>query len=202
MDSRFFKVIDGPVWDKFVTIIAQRKIAAVAIRKFMKAVGAVQCYGTTPSSYMFDFKDAKSVDKNLWAKTKPRRGQYFFRPARTPAGKLIAEQIKSLPAAPSADDCIREAGLYNGFPVLIGANSIGYSPHLRFYSLDDHLLIIQVPWKDVDAKDMAKYKRDNAKGIHMSAEMDYLQWNPPQSLVEIKEWEALKLIDSIMGDKK
>lgn len=194
MNYRFFVVTDGPVMDCFLTLVVQRAIAAKAIRKFMKEVGAAECYGSDPSNYLFDFKTPSAVDKNLWAKTKPRRGTYYFRPAKTPAGKLIAQQIKSLPAAPELNRCIEEAGLIR-IPAMVEGHH-WYAPHLRFYSKDDKTLVVQVPWRDVDPKEMAKYKKDKN---WRSMEMEYLQWTPPESFKEVKEWEALKLMEELLA---
>jgi hypothetical protein len=189
---RFFLVAAGPVWDAFVAIREKRIYAQRVVVKFMKSVGAIECYGNAPANYSFDFKDAMKVDKNLWSKTKPRRGNYYYRPnKKTIEGKALAERIKALPECPSINDALNVVDLWGGFPVLISQER-GYSPHICYYNMDAHHLV-QVPWRDVPDKEMAKYKRDHIKGLHSSAELDYLQWEPTKEMKPIEEWEALKI---------
>lgn len=197
---RFFKITSGPFVDRFMELRKIREDAARVIRAFMVEVGASNCVGTSPATYQFDFKDARKVDMQAWAKTKPRRGEYFFRPRRgTATGKALALRIKQLPESANLSDALELTGLDYGFPVVF-SGSYGYRPFIKFYSVDVPVFIVSVPWIDYPAKELAKYRKDRAARRHYSANLDHALWEPPEWMAEIKEWEALKLIDELSAD--
>lgn len=199
---RFFLITSGPFVDRYQDLRQIRIDASVHIKAFMTEVGASQCYGTSPATYMFDFDSAAEVDMQAWAKTKPRRGEYFFRPRRgTAVGKAIAARIKALPESPSFSDALALTGLDYGFPVVIDGDS-GYRPYIRFASVKTPVIfIVSVPWRDFPTTELTKYEKDRKAGTRMSSSLDHALWAPPEWMVEIKEWEALKLIDKRTTEK-
>lgn len=195
--QRFFTAGKGTPLDVALrAILKQRALAAKAVQKFARANGISNVYGNSWESYRFDLKDYKNYDAQKWRKTKPVRGQWFFVPRlNTPEGKALAEQVKALPPFPSWNTALDAVpGLHHGFPAII-EGSTGYSPYVKFYTKD--LVLIAIPWRDEDPKKLEKYRKQHGtKGQReWSATMEYLLWTPPDWLHEIKEWEALKLID-------
>ena len=202
MYTRYFMVIDGPVWDAFLRLRTERIAAEKVMLKFMKTIGASTCYGRDSKSYAFSFKKEKldEVRKSpLWTKH-ARIPKAFYPSKKNKNAKELRDAFALLPPFPSLNAALESVGLYPGFPALI-ENSCSYSPWIRFYSLSSGVIIIGVPWRDMPKKDMDAYKREHAAGTHSSGTHEYLSWMPHESLKEMKEWEALKLIDDIGNEK-
>jgi hypothetical protein len=192
---RFFQVIGGPIWDSLASIRAQRIATEKAVKKFMKQIGADNCYGTSADNYAFTFPADKrrEISKDAaWSKH-PRISGAFYPAKRAKEAAELRSQLKELPELPSIHGCIREAGLMEGFPAII-EGGFGKSSSVRYYDVDRQLLIIQVPWRDVPEWELNKYKREHEAGTHSSAFYDHMLWKPHDSMEEIKEWQALKLI--------
>lgn len=177
--ERFFVADkDSPLRAEILRIVNVRRKNHAALRKFMKKHGVTNAYGTTPAQYRFDVKDA---DPAKWTKTKPRRGVYYYVPKRTtPEGKALLAEVKALPEMPTVESAINIVpGLNNRMPMVF-TDSRAYYPFIRFHSGD--LTIVVVPTVD----------KKPSKG---SINIDAYNWAPPPWLREVKEWEALKLID-------
>lgn len=200
MYHRFFTVDETtPLFKEIKKLVEQRRKAHGVLNQFLKDHGIDTLYGNSPATYVVDFKSSKDVDLQTWAKTKPRRGEYFFRPRKnTPEGKALLAKMKELPTYPDLNDALRTVpNLHHGFPCFVDGNT-WYKPHLRFFSLRKGIAILSVPWRDEDQKMLAEYKaqRDgDAERSEWSAYKDYMLWTPPEWLTEVKEWEALKIID-------
>lgn len=199
MYHRFFVVSEGPLIEAMRSVIGQRRKSERAIRAFMKKHGVTNVCVRDAASYRFDLKEYKNYDQSKWRKTKPVRGAYYFVPRKnTPNGKVLAEEVKALPSHPSFNKALEVVpDLPVGFPCVIEGNT-GYSPYIRFYSMrDPALVLVSIPWKETDEKELAAYKKQAAskKRHTWSASLDYAQWTPPDWMREIKEWEALKIID-------
>lgn len=198
MRHRYFIAPNSPLTDRLKEIGAERKKAGETLLAFIKEIGASQMYGSSPESYRFDFKASSDADPAIWRKTKPYRSEYFFVPKKnTPEGKAMAARIKALPPCPPMDDALRVVPqLPVGFPCVI-ENGRGYRPFIRYWNPDTETLVVSIPWRDVPAEELAEYvKQAESDERHSwSASLDYAQWQPPKWLIEVKEWEALKLID-------
>lgn len=195
MYYRFFKATASSPLVKALTELAQANRAALPVLKeFVASIGATNMYGVSPANYRFDFHPAP--DPQVWAKTKPRRGTYYFVPRKnTPEGKAMRERINALPAYRQANDTLSTVpGLDFNFPVII-QGSTGYMPHIRYYT--PKLAIVQLPWRDIDKAELEAYsaQRNSPDQSEWSAMKDYLLWTPPKWLRELKEWEALKVIE-------
>jgi hypothetical protein len=175
----FVAPIGSPAFDRFLTVREQRLSAAATIKAFMAEIGASNVVGTSPATYRVDFN--KEPDRNVWSKTKPVRGTYYFKPRKnTPGGKEIADRIKALPECPSWDSIIESIpDLPVGYP-LVFEGSHCYFAGVMYASEKSGLLIVRVPWREGDGGGF---------------EDDHANWMPPDWLREVKEWEALKLID-------
>jgi len=203
MEHRFFKVTDGPVWDAFIALRNERIAAEKIVKAFIAEIGADNCYGSDANSYAFSFPDDKrdAIKRSqLWT-AHPRIGGAYYPSKRNKLAAELREKVKALPRFPKLDEALKTVGLWPGFPSLIEGHT-GYSPFIRFYSLDDHVLVISIPWRKKSKKEMDDYKRKHKKGEWSSAEMEYLLWTPPESLHEMKEWEALKIIDDLTPAKE
>lgn len=187
----------SPLHDRLLEIVELRREAAQAIKAFVNEIGATAVYGNTPDSYLFDFASESDVDRKTWSSTKPIRGTYYFRPRKnTPEGKTMAARIAQLPVFPSADEALTLTGLPVGFPCVIEGGK-GYSPFIKLHTRA--LTIVSTPWRDVDPAKLAAYvEQANSEKRHSwCASLDYAQWQPPAWLTEIKEWEALKIIEEV-----
>lgn len=203
MEHRYFRVTDGPVWDRFIELRNERIKAEKAVKAFLKSIGADNCYGRDPASYAFSFPPEKRDwirTTKLWV-AHPRIGGAYYPSKKFSGAKDLRDQVKALPRFPDLNEALEKVGLHHGFPALIEGRH-GHSPWIRFYSIDDHVIIISVPWRELPKKEMERYKRQHAAGTWSSAEHEYLLWEPAESLHEMKEWEALKLIDDLTPEKE
>jgi hypothetical protein len=199
--DRYFIDRGGPFLQALRRIREERKAASSVLLKFVEEIGASKMYGTTPASYLFDFNRDSDADPKVWSKTKPRRGEYYFRPRRnTPEGKAMAARIKALPECPSFDDAIESIPGLRRFPIVTEGNR-WFAPYLRFMPSGDSFAIAVVPWKDYSAEEIDSYRKEREAGTHYSASLDFAQWTPPDWLQELKEWEALKIIDEHSAKK-
>jgi hypothetical protein len=199
MYHRYFKARAGsPVHKKIVELNTWREKNGKVVRAFMKKHGITQMYGTSPLNYRFDFDRASDADAQKWAKTRVVRGTYYFVPRKnTTEGKELLAEMKALPPVPSLQDALQTIpGLQVNFPCVIDGGC-GYRPFIKFWTKKSSLLIVSVPWKDVDAKKLAAYERQakSKKRHSWDMSMDHALWQAPTWLKEIKEWEALKLIE-------
>lgn len=195
MHARFFIARKGStVFSAFSEDYKQRNTARIALQAFLKDIGAESIYGTSPASYCFDFET--KPDQGIWRRHVNGR-QWVVR-KRGANAKAMQERIDALPPAPGVQDCLRALGpcLWpNAF--LVSDGRLMHRPHLRFYTMrePDPLLVLEIPWRDVDPEKRAEYDKRHDEGNAWSMDMDYLSWVPSADLEEIKEWEALKLID-------
>jgi hypothetical protein len=190
---RFFLVMPGnPIWDAFMEDQKLRDEARKIVVPFMESIGADHCFGNNGDNYSFTFKDAP--DLAIWRRQSHHKS---YRPhQRRKNASEMAKAVKALPASPSYNEVFRATGLYYGFPCIIDGNN-GYRPALRYYNVagPKAKLLLQVPWEQYDEDEMLQYRLDNAADKHGNATNDYLQWIPHSSMIEIKEWEALKILD-------
>jgi hypothetical protein len=195
MRHRYFLAeVGSPLMLRLHELHQQRVAAHDALKAFIEEIGASNLYGNSPAGYVFDFDNAP--DKQVWRKTPTRRGQYFFTTRKnTQEGKAMAERIKALPDFPRADDALRMIpNLGVGFPCVIEGGR-GYSPFIRFADTDQGVCVVSIPWRDFPAEELANYQAEHAAGTHYSASYVHALWTPPEWLREVKEWEALKVIE-------
>lgn len=190
MNHRFFRAAPGtPAFNRFQEVADIRQKASVRIKEFGDRIGARQVFGTSPKNYHFSFDTPP--DRNVWRKV---RNHYTPR-KNTPGGRELVQEINTLPSCPSWDDVFQEIpGIENRFPYVI-VDSMGYTPFIRYGSLKHGLLIISVPWVEYPPEKLEAYKAERAVGDHFDTGLEHALWTPPEWLTEIKEWEALKLID-------
>lgn len=199
MYIRYFYVDAGPIWDRFTELCMWREQARKAISALAKELGADDVRGDGPSNYVFVFSGANLEEVKqslLWSKVPGYA--HAYRPNKR--CRALYQRVQDLPIFPTLNEAIRVVGLYPGVPVLI-EDRCGHSPWIYFYSVKAHFLIVAVPWRDVDEAKMKAYQRKRKQGVEMDAEMDYLAWKPHQSMREIKEWEALKMVDERINSK-
>ena len=72
---------------------------------------------------------------------------------------------------------------------------------LHYENEDDVIIIVNVPWYDEDPDVINKARSDVAKGLYCG-ETIALLWQPVDGMVEIKHWEALKLVDEFNNRDK
>lgn len=197
MRYRFFIAPNSPLTARLHEVGTERKAAGEVLIAFMKEIGASNMYGTSPNDYRFDFERDALADKAIWRKTKPYRGEYFYVPRKnTPEGRAMQARIKALPVCPAMQDALRVVPeLPCGFPCVI-EDSTGYRPYIKYWNPVTETLVVSIPRADVDPQRLAEYiEQANSPDRHSwSSSLDYAQWQPPEWLIEIKEWEALKLI--------
>jgi hypothetical protein len=201
MDHRYFIARSGSaLFAAFTADHAERRRVTPILVAFMKKIKADSMYGSTPKSYAFAFK--KTPDSALWKRLEHVNA--YVPKARLYATKALREEIAALPAAPALNDCLRAIGFDRWGHFLIDNMCRMWRPAVRFYSTikGESLIIVAVPWREVDVKRIAKYQKDRAAGNGFNAEMDYLLWVPPADIEEVKEWQALELIDRLSAKDK
>lgn len=197
MQFRYFTLDpDGPTYARIMEIEAQRKAGHAAIMAFIKKHRVSQMYGDNPLNYCFDFKTAAEADPKKWAKSNRPRGVYYFVPKRnTPEGKALRAELDELPSIPAHKEAVSVCGLDNVWSLSEGDRI--YGSFFTYIHFDAKVAVLKVPWRETDPSDLAAYKRDKEAGIRGDTDLDHLLWEPPADLHEVKEWEALKLIDGL-----
>lgn len=202
--TRYFTA-DGnsPLFAAVSRILEVRRTAFATIKDFIAEIGATQMYGSSPATYCFDFASDGSADKTIWKQTPKRRGAYYYVPrTNTPEGKAMAARIKCLPEFPALKGAIKEAlpELNADIPIIVDSDGSWTSPHVRFYSMrDPQIVLLQIPWREVSQEKLDTYREQISmpadERSEWNCELDYLTQEIPSWLREIKEWEALRLID-------
>lgn len=193
---RFFTAdATSPLVVKLNELRAARVAAFDTIKAFLDKIGASAMYGNSPATYKFDF-DGENYDKldmNVWCKTKPHRGTFYLRPRKnTPGGKALAAEIKELPAFPDYSQALSTIpDLPYEYPVVVYGNK-WYQPFIKYWNHVTNAVLVSVPWRDYTAAEIAEYK---AQDNEWSLSKDFGGWVPADWLKEMKEWEALKLIE-------
>lgn len=192
--KRHFRVDSGALIDEIGKIQAQRTAAAEALETFCPSVGAKEAKFWSDGSFAcFVFDD--EPDRDVYRRTK-----HGWVPKKNcAAGKAIWDQIKKLPPSPSVQNALSVVGLRHGVPCLIDDGK-GYWPVMGGFP-SKKIWFVEVPWRDVDPEEMARYIEKNEAGNHFDATLDHLRWTPPAEWREIKHWEYLKeweeLVDAL-----
>jgi hypothetical protein len=202
MHHKYYIVKDGPLVERFMAIRKEREEAYGTLKSFCDEIGASSMYGDSPAAYLFDFPSdkIKGLCRETWTTTKPVRNTYYFRPKKnTPKGKEMMARIKALPACPVEKDALKAIpGLAVDWPAVTEGHT-WYSPFIRYYNLEIPIFIISVPFNDYTPEEIAEYRaeREKPKGerSHWSGSLDHALWEAPEWMREVKEWEALKIID-------
>ncbi|MDD2664409.1 MAG: hypothetical protein PHD19_11715 [Dechloromonas sp.] len=190
--QRYFRVTSGPLMDKAREIEAANSANRQTVLAFVEEIGAKNAY-TKRDGTISGFSFEKTPDQGVW-KQPDSFGNYMPR-KNTANGKLTLERIKKLPLLIGIGKALNEIGLDDDFPVLIGGG-MGYRSTLTG-STKLGVMFVGVPWRDVDPAEIEEYKRKNAEGVWVSAEMEHLSWKPPADMKEIKRWELEKEIEEL-----
>lgn len=184
--TRYFRVTSGPLLEMAQKIEEEKINAKVAIRAFMKEIGAKEFYPRR--GFRFD----APPDPSIWTK---RNAYGAHMPKRnTAAGKQMCERIKALPQIPDYTDIIDVVGLQKG-PVLFRNRTAYFVTALGIPSKG--VIFISVPWEDIDPRKLEEYQRERAVGDRFSMELEHLAWQPTPEMEEVKRWEVEREIEEI-----
>lgn len=190
--QRYFRVTSGPLMDEVRKIEADNDRNRQAVLDFAAEIGATNMFSYkdgTVSGFEFD----KTPDQSIWKQ--PNSFGHYLPRKNTNGGKEMAKRIQGMPRLIGIGGALKSIGLYDSFPVLFG-NGKGYISTLTGTTRLG-VMFVSVPWKDINPEELAQYKRDNAAGIHSSAELEHLGWQPTADMQEIKHWEMEKEIEEL-----
>ena len=189
--SRYFRITSGPLLEAAKQLEEDNKARRTEMLAFCKEVGAASIYALRTGGFG-GVSFAGVPDTSLWKKNR-RDGLYWPSRARTAAA--LRERVANLPPVRPFSILLPLIQLHPHFPVFIEdrhghISTIGGSAALG-------LLIVQVPWRDVDPAELEQYRQDKAKCTHNSMTLDHLLWTPTPEMVEIKKWEAERDLDEL-----
>lgn len=186
--GRYFKVTDGPIADAAKKIEQQRDEARAAIKELENelVIGDMMFYddGRFAGFDLNDDDEIKMFKRTDWG--------YYLPKLNYKKGKEIDAKIKALPRSASPDEALDAVGLYRSYLVCMN-RGVMYQAHL-VGRLSLGVWVVSVPWRDVPKKELDDY-RNRKNGL--DSDMEHLLWEPHESMTEIKEWEALKIIDEM-----
>lgn len=189
---RYFRVTVGPLLDKVREIEAANKIARKFAIDFSAEIGAKNMFSYrdgTISGFEFD----KTPDQAIWKQ--PNSFGHYLPRKNTVGGKEMLKRIQEMPRIISISDALKTVGLYDSFPVMFDARTGHISTLTGTTKLG--VMFVSTPWRDINPEELAQYQRDNAAGIHISAELEHLCWTPTPEMQEIKRWEMEKEIEEL-----
>lgn len=190
--QRYFRVTSGPLLDKVREIEANNDRNRTAVLDFAKDIGAVNAFSYRDGTFSgFEFKT--TPDQAIWKQ--PNSFGHYMPRKNTLGGKAMIKRIQEIPRLLGIGKALEVVGLYDGFPVMFGEGR-GYISTLCG-SGRLGVLFVSTPWKEIDPEELAQYKRDNAAGVHCSAELEHLCWSPTPEMQEIKRWELEKEIEEL-----
>lgn len=190
--SRYFRVTSGPLMEAAKQLEEDNKASRATLLAFAQEVGALGTYVQRDGSFG-GVSFALPPDSTLWKRN--RKDGLYWPSKKTKAAAELRKRVADLPAVRPLSSLLPHIQLHPYFPVLIHEGR-GYSATIGG-SVALGLLIVRVPWKDADPKEVEQYRHDNAQGTHFSMTMDHLLWTPPPDLVEIKKWEAERDIEQL-----
>ena len=191
---RFFRIESGPVLERYIELHKKEVETSNRYHPVLKAEGITYGYGRDPKNMLFTLDHVPGDEK--WKRV--MRGRHvFYRPKRTTKeGQELHKRLMQLPVLPDPSVALRDVGLTPGLPAIVW-DGRGYYPYVSMLDPDKPMMIVRLPWREVSAEEMDRYKQEREAGQRACSELNYLSWEPPQDWVEIKEWEALKLADEM-----
>jgi len=189
---RYFRVTSGPLMDEVRKIEDDNDRNRKAVMAFASEIGADNMFSYKDGT-ISGFEFAKTPDQTIWKQ--PNSFGHYMPRKNTAAGKEMTKRILAMPRLLDISAALKVIGLYDSFPVMFG-NGKGYVSTLTGTTRLG-VMFVGTPWKDIDQEVIAKYKRDNAAGIHSSAELEHLCWSPTPEMQEIKRWEMEKEIEEL-----
>lgn len=194
MNYRFFISTDKRFLDAINEIKAHNEQATEAAKEFAAEVGAKDvAYSQRFGNYVAVVFEG-DPDRKLWKEV-----QHGWWPKKnTKVAKAIHTKLSELPKQKPYQSALEKVEIIPNFPLIVG-NGYAYYP---LFSFDEKTgqSFIKIPWDfSVTSKELEKYKnRDNG----FDSRMDFLLWEAPEFITEVKEWEFLKAVDEIKEREK
>lgn len=169
MEYKFYRVTEGPMIERLAEIKAMRDESSKKLNELAGTYDATEILTFTSGSvaaFVFDNKP----DLAVWKKV-----QHGWLPkVSTKQGKIIGKNVKACGERPSFKDALKVYGIKN-MMILGTASSRGMPMHTAQLvgHFDDMVFFVKVPYTD---------------GEPYVCKFD--------TMVEVKEWEMLKHIDS------
>lgn len=187
---RYFSVpADSATGQQLQAIHETRRNYAAALQELCKEVGANSVHFYTESGAFAGFRfDEAKRDNATWRKPDKRN---LVRPRlSSKAGKAIAARIAAIPKPVELRAMFEPVGLGHGQMLMFEG--------LRMHNAglecthEPFVLIVSVPWKDVDPAELEAYRQDKSRS---DTNLSHLLWQPPADWEEVKGWQAEKLLD-------
>jgi hypothetical protein len=196
---RYFRVIAGPMIDRARELFAERKTWIDGCETLQKEIGAT---GFFSSHELAGFAFKKDPDQSVWKRGDARGKDTMWAPRKnTKQGKEIAKRMKDCGRAPNVQDALNAVDLVHNMPVVISGMR-WYSPTLWGSMEPTPVFFVKVPWQEHSPEVIEAYRIVRKNGT-MSGSMDFLaDWQPHESMREIKEWEALRETEEMNVNKR
>lgn len=186
---RYFRVTHGPIMEKAIEIEASNAEARKALHAFCQEIGATDSLSYRDGSPA-GFRFPCTPDQSVW-KQPNSFGAYWPR-KNSAAGRAMLVRIEALPRIVDISQALEVAGLTPHVPMLI-SDRRGHSATITGRT-SLGVLFVGVPWRDIDPKELERYKAEREAGNSWSMGMDHLLWQPIAEMQEVKRWEVEKEI--------
>lgn len=185
--KRYFRIKTGKLIVAVNNAEKTNKDARKSYKEILTEIGAdTQYYQIKHKLHSFVFKE--NPDQKIYK----RKGEGWYPKKNNKAGKIIAAKIESVVTV-APQDLLEIVGLQPN-PTIF-AHGKCYWPNLTVIPESQPIVYITVPWYDENPDKIEQYKKDNAKGIHGSQNLESLMWMPTKEMEEVKSWEVDKHID-------
>ncbi len=116
------------------------------------------------------------------------------------AGREMLARIEALPRIVDISQALEVVGLNPQVPVLI-SDRCGHSATITGRT-SLGVLFVGVPWRDIDSKELERYKDQREAGNSWSMGMEHLLWQPTAEMPELKRWEVKKEIEELNARRR
>lgn len=195
---RFFKVTDGPFVDAMNEIRAQNE------ENYQQAQSLCEKHGGKSviywnrggiAAFVFDEdpgRDWKLIRRKALAEIE---GVKVLPKKSCKKGKEVSKELDAIPKHRDLSEALAAIGLPNNYPLIFMCRE---GKALSAYYCGSHsekIYFISVPWKEVSNEELEAYKKDSNS---YDSELKFLtEWNPHESMEEVKEWEVDKYMDEL-----
>lgn len=190
--QRYFRVTHGPIMDKAIEIEAANAEARKALHAFCQEIGS-----TDSLSYQdgrrAGFRFPSTPDQSVWKQ--PNSFNAYWPRKNSAAGREMLARIEALPRIVDISQALEVVGLTPHVPMLI-SDRCGHSATITGRT-SLGVLFVGVPWRDIDPKELERYKAKREAGNSWSMGMEHLLWQPTAEMQELKRWEVEKEIEEL-----
>jgi hypothetical protein len=192
--NRYFKVSTGPVKDSAIEMTTANRASIKTYQAILEEIGADSTYWHR--NHRLTGLSTDSQDLDMFRRAK---GGGLYPKKNHKEGLKLHKRFEAVPIG-SVGTVLKVAGnprqIFSGMAIHAPTVTV-----LAYENEDDVIIIVNVPWYDEDPEVISKARSDVAQGMHCGKAAALL-WEPVEGMVEIKHWEAIKLVDEFNNRKK